>query len=92
MQEKKILNLEQNIVAERAEFNNKLKEKDLQLKKLDEEMNAIKSSLRGCNKFFLIYLIVMGEVTPASRHFPKSIQNSKITEPRFSTRNTFSNK
>ena len=49
------MNLEQNIATERAEFNNKLKEKDLQLKKLDEEMNAIKSSLRGCNKYLLIY-------------------------------------
>ena len=34
----------------------------------------------------------MGEVTPVSKQFPKSSQKSKITEPKLSTKNTFSNK
>lgn len=52
LQDKNIMSLEQNIAAERAEFNNKLKEKDQQITKIDEEMKAMKSSLRGCNKFY----------------------------------------
>lgn len=48
-QEKKIKLMEQSITSVRVDCNKKLNEKDLAIKKLEDEIYTFKSSLRGCN-------------------------------------------